>query len=410
MAVGIFAVGEALWVAAHLRRKAGQVIPVGRPWMGREDWKRSWKPWLRGTALGFPFGAMPAGGAEIPTLLSYPAEKALQAPRGVRPRRHRGRRRSGGGQQRLGGRHPRADARARPADQRHRGHHAGALQGWGIEPGPLLLDKEPALVWALIASLFIGNTMLLVLNLPLAPAWAKLLQIPRPYLYAGILFFACMGAYAVNAQPFDLWLLLGLGLLGFAMRRFGLPVLPLIVGVILGPLVERKGRQSLQLTGGDISGLVGGPVAWFCYVLIVIALAWPLIGLLRGRGVAARRSCDDGTAGAAPTPRRTPCRLQLQLRRPDMTVLVGFVPNAARRGGADRGGRRGASPRRAVARRQHVARRRPRRRAPRRAEQLDRVRRDLAELDLDSRCARSSEGSDAAEQISRRRRAGGPSR
>ena len=82
-----------------------------------------------------------------------------------------------------------------------------------------------------------------------------------------------MGAYAVNAQPFDLWLLLGLGLLGFAMRRFGLPVLPLIIGVILGPLVERQGRQSLQLTGGDISGLVGGPVAWFCYVLIVSR--WP---------------------------------------------------------------------------------------------------------------------------------------
>ena len=123
-------------------------------------------------------------------------------------------------------------------------------------------------------------------GLPLAPAWAKLLQIPRPYLYAGILFFASMGAYAVNSQPFDLWLLLALGLLGFAMRRFGLPVLPLIVGVILGPLVERKGRQSLQLTGGDISGLVGGPVAWVCYVLIVVAIAWPLISALlrRGRG------------------------------------------------------------------------------------------------------------------------------
>jgi putative tricarboxylic transport membrane protein len=148
----------------------------------------------------------------------------------------------------------------------------------------LLLTKEPALVWALIASLFIGNTMLLLLNLPLAPAWAKLLQIPRPYLYAGILFFASMGAYAVNSSPFDLWLLLGLGLLGFAMRRFGLPVLPLIVGVILGPLVERQGRRSLQLTGGDLSGLVGGPVAWVCYVLIVLALAWPLVNLVRGRG------------------------------------------------------------------------------------------------------------------------------
>ena len=284
VAVAIFAVGEALWVAAHLRRKAGEVIPVGRPWMGCSDWSRSWKPWLRGTLLGFPFGAMPAGGAEIPTLLSYTAEKKLS--------RHPEEFGKGAIEGVAG---PEAANNASAAGtlvpmlalglptNATAAIMLAALQGWGIEPGPLLLTKEPALVWALIASLFIGNTMLLLLNLPLAPAWAKLLQIPRPYLYAGILFFASMGAYAVNSQPFDLWLLLALGLLGFAMRRFGLPVLPLIVGVILGPLVERKGRLSLQLTGGDISGLVGGPVAWVCYVLIVIALAWPLVGLVRSR-------------------------------------------------------------------------------------------------------------------------------
>ena len=94
-------------------------------------------------------------------------------------------------------------------------------------------------MWALIASLFIGNFLLLVINLPLAPAWAKLLQIPRPYLYAGILFFATLGAYSVNLQAFDLGILLVLGLLGFLMRRFGLPVLPLVLGVILGPRSRR---------------------------------------------------------------------------------------------------------------------------------------------------------------------------
>ena len=98
-------------------------------------------------------------------------------------------------------------------------------------------------MWALIASLFIGNFLLLVINLPLAPAWAKLLQIPRPYLYAGILFFATLGAYSVNLQAFDLGILLVLGLLGFLMRRFGLPVLPLILGVILGPRLEEPAAQ-----------------------------------------------------------------------------------------------------------------------------------------------------------------------
>jgi putative tricarboxylic transport membrane protein len=152
-----------------------------------------------------------------------------------------------------------------------------AFESHGIQPGPLLFERESTLVWTLIASLFVGNLMLLVLNLPLAPAWAKLLRIPRPYLYAGILFFASMGAYAVNAQPLDLLLLLLLGLLGFGMRRFGLPVLPLIVGVILGPRAELQGRRSLQLSGGDLSGLLGGPLSYVIYAAMVLILAWPLV-------------------------------------------------------------------------------------------------------------------------------------
>ncbi|MEU0521330.1 tripartite tricarboxylate transporter permease [Streptosporangium sp. NPDC006007] len=278
VAVGIFAVGEALWVAAHLRRTAGGVIPVGRPWMGREDWRRSWKPWLRGTALGFPFGALPAGGAEIPTFLSYMAEKRM-----TRHPEQFGR----GAIEGVAG--PEAANNASAAGTLVPMLAIGlptnavaavmlaAFESYGIQPGPLLFEREPDLVWTLIASLFIGNLLLLVLNLPLAPAWAKLLRIPRPYLYAGILFFASMGAYAVNAQPLDLLLLLLLGLLGFGMRRFGLPVLPLIVGVILGPRAELQGRRSLQLSGGDLSGLLGGALSYMIYAVIVLILLWPLV-------------------------------------------------------------------------------------------------------------------------------------
>jgi putative tricarboxylic transport membrane protein len=163
-----------------------------------------------------------------------------------------------------------------------------ALTSYGIQPGPLLLQRESGLVWGLIASLFIGNLLLLILNLPLAPAWAKLLRIPRPYLYAGILFFASMGAYAVNGAAFDLVLLLALGLLGFGMRRFGIPVLPLIVGVILGPRVELQGRRALQLSSGEPKGLFGSvdvatgqfvvsTLAVTVYVIIAIVLLWPLL-------------------------------------------------------------------------------------------------------------------------------------
>jgi putative tricarboxylic transport membrane protein len=151
-----------------------------------------------------------------------------------------------------------------------------AFTQYGIQPGPLLFQREPELVWTLIASLFVGNALLLLLNLPLAPAWARLLRIPRPYLYAGILFFASLGAYSVNAQALDLLLLLALGLLGMGMRRYGLPVLPLILGVILGPRAELQLRRALQLSDGDVSGLWDGPLAVSVYAVVAVILLWPL--------------------------------------------------------------------------------------------------------------------------------------
>jgi putative tricarboxylic transport membrane protein len=278
VAVAIFAVGEALWVAAHLRRRPADVIPVGRPWMGKSDWKRSWKPWLRGTAYGFPFGALPAGGAEIPTFLSYATEKKLTK----HPEEF-----GKGAIEGVAGPEAANNASAAgtlvpmlalglPTNATAAVMLAAFVQ-YGIQPGPNLFTNQADLIWTLIASLFIGNLLLLIINLPLAPLWARLLRIPRPYLYAGILFFATLGAFAVNLQWFDLALLLVLGLLGLMMRRFGLPVLPLIIGVILGPRAERQLRQTLQLSGGDISGLWSEPVAVVVYIAIALLLVLPVV-------------------------------------------------------------------------------------------------------------------------------------
>jgi putative tricarboxylic transport membrane protein len=296
-------------VAAHLRRNPGHVIPVGRPWMGKSDWRRSWKPWLRGTAYGFPIGALPAGGAEIPTFLSYVTEKRL-----TRHPEEFGK----GAIEGVAG--PEAANNASAAGTLVPMLSLGlptnataavmlaAFTQFGIQPGPLLFDKEPKLVWALIASLFIGNALLLLLNLPLAPAWAKLLQIPRPYLYAGILFFASLGSYAVNLQAFDLVLLLVLGALGFMMRRYGLPVLPLILGVIIGPRAELQLRRVFQLSGGDISGLWSEPLAVVVYVIIALVLVWPLgLRLWRRRHGAppdAPTSIDEEIRQLSPTATR----------------------------------------------------------------------------------------------------------
>jgi putative tricarboxylic transport membrane protein len=284
VAVGLFAVGEALWVAAHLRRRPSEVLKVGIARMSREDFSRSWKPWLRGTAVGFPFGAVPAGGAEIPTFLSYVMEKRFSK----KP-------------EEFG--HGAIEGVAGPESANNASAAAGfvplltlglpvtataavmlaAFQQYGIQPGPNLLNAEPELVWALLASLFIGNTLLLALNLPLAPVWARLLHLPRPYLYAGILFFASLGAYAVNASTFDLLLLLALGALGFMLRRFGLPIVPAIIGVILGPAAERNMRSALQVSQGDLSGLVNTPFSITVYVIIALVLLWPLIARLLPR-------------------------------------------------------------------------------------------------------------------------------
>jgi putative tricarboxylic transport membrane protein len=258
-------------VAAHLRRKPLDIIPVGVPWMSRDDLGRSWKPWLRGTAFGFPFGALPAGGAEMPTFLSYITERKLAK----HPEEF-----GNGAIEGVAG--PEAANNASAAGTLVPLLALGlpttataavilaAMQSYGIQPGPGLFDNESALVWTLLASLFIANVLLLALNLPLAPLWAKLLRTPRPYLYAGILFFASLGAYSVNFQWFDLLLLLLFGLLGLLMRRFGIPVLPLIIGVILGPTLEYQLAQALAISGGDVSTLWGEPVAVLVYAVILL--------------------------------------------------------------------------------------------------------------------------------------------
>ena len=292
VAVGVFAIGEALWVASHLRRRPLEVIPVGQPWMSRDDWGRSWKPWLRGTAYGFPFGALPAGGAEMPTFLSYITEKRLAKGRAKDEFGKTGAIEGVAGPEAANN----ASAAGTLVPLLALGLPTTAtaavillgLQSYGIQPGPQLMDAEPTLVWALLASLFIANALLLLLNLPLAPVWAKLLQIPRPYLYAGILFFASLGAYVVNFQAFDLGILLAIGLLGLAMRRFGIPVLPLLVGLILGPILESKLTEALTLSQGEWSTLWGEPVAVIVYVLIAILLL-----AVGARGVVAKPTPEE---------------------------------------------------------------------------------------------------------------------
>jgi putative tricarboxylic transport membrane protein len=242
--------------------------------MTRSDWRRSWAPWLRGTAIGFPIGTIPAGGADVTTFLSYATERKLAKHKEF----------GHGAIEGVAG--PEAANNAAAAGvlvplltlglptSATAAILVAAFQQYGLQPGPQLFEANATLVWALIASLYIGNLMLLVLNLPLVGIWVKLLQIPRPYLYAGIMVFAALGSYTINLSPIDLTLLLILGFLGFLLRRYGWPVAPVVLGVILGPLAEQQLRRALQISQNDPTVLVTSP---FSATLLAVALLFLVV-------------------------------------------------------------------------------------------------------------------------------------
>ncbi|HEV8545311.1 MAG TPA: tripartite tricarboxylate transporter permease [Candidatus Limnocylindrales bacterium] len=289
VAVGLFAVGEALSVASRMRAERDDVLAVkGRVWMTRDDFKRSWPAWLRGTFIGFPLGALPAGGAEIPTFLSYNVEKRLS--------KHRDEFGTGAIEGVAG---PEAANNAAFSGvlvplltlgiptSATAAVMLAAFQVYDLQPGPLLFTKAPELVWALIASLYIGNVMLLLLNLPLIRVWVKILEIPRPVLYAGILAFATLGVYSAANSVLDVLIMYGIGVMGFFARRLDFPVGPIVLGVILGPLLETQFRRAMSIAQGDLTIFVTRPLSALILAFAVAALVVPylprIIARLRGR-------------------------------------------------------------------------------------------------------------------------------
>jgi putative tricarboxylic transport membrane protein len=283
IAVGLFAVGEALYMVLYEGRTVESQNRLSRVHMTAAEWKRSWPAWLRATAIGFPFGTIPAGGSEIPTFLSYAAEKKLS--------KHKAEFGTTGAIEGVAGPEAANNAAITATliplltlgipTSNTTAILLGAFQNYGIQPGPQLFDKNGALVWALIASLYIGNVMLLVLNLPLVGIWVKLLKIPKPYLYAGILIFATVGVYGMRQSAFDLVLLYVIGLLGVAMRRFDFPTAPVVVGMILGPLAEAQMRNALSIGEGRWTVFLQRPGSVVLLVVIAVVLLLPHLLKLR---------------------------------------------------------------------------------------------------------------------------------
>ncbi|PZW44992.1 putative tricarboxylic transport membrane protein [Humitalea rosea] len=286
VAVGLFAVGETLYLA--WRHVVGEQViqPVGSIMLSKADWKRSFWPWMRGAGLGFPFGVLPAGGTEMPTMLSYYAERKLVKPEFAHEFG------TTGAIEGVAG--PEAANNAAAAGvlvpmltlglptSATAAIMLSAFQSYGIQPGPMLFVQQADLVWTLIASLFIANVMLVVLNLPLVGLWVQILKVPTPQLYAGILVFATIGTYGISNSVTDLVLLYGIGIIAMFMRRFDFPTAPVVIGMILGPMAEQAMRQALVISQGDWTTFLTRPASATLLAIAVLALVGPRIwGLVR---------------------------------------------------------------------------------------------------------------------------------
>ena len=249
----------------------------------REDFRRMIPAMLRGTTLGTLLGVLPGGGAVLSSFASYTLEKKLSK----HPEQF-----GKGAIEGVAGPEAANNASAAgtlvplltlglPTSATAAMMLAG-FQQYGLNPGPLLFAERPDLVWGLIASLFIANGMLLVLNLPLVGLWVRLLAIPQPWLYAGILVFATMGTIAAKPSVVELSMLAAFGVMGFLMRRFDFPIAPVVIGLILGPIAESQLRRALAISLGDPMVLLQSPMSAVLLGIALIALLAPFV--LRGLG------------------------------------------------------------------------------------------------------------------------------
>jgi putative tricarboxylic transport membrane protein len=288
--VGIFALGEVL---VNLESRGGaeifklakglkNLLPTFR------DLKDCRFAFLNGSIVGFLVGALPGAGATVASFLSYGLEKAFS--------RH---------PQKFGTGVIEGVAAPEAANNADAGGALvplltlgipggnttaillGGLILWGYKPGPLLIQEHPELFWGLVASMYIGNVLLLVLNLPLVPLFAQILRLPYYVLYPLILGISVVGVYSVNNSLFDVWVMGLFGLLGYLMRKLNFPAAALILGMVLGDALERALRQSLMMSQGDLSILIARPISGTLLFLAALILCLPALRKVRYWRVAA---------------------------------------------------------------------------------------------------------------------------
>jgi TctA family transporter len=281
LAMGLFAIAEiAVQLEKHLVRDA--MARMGRLWPTREEAKEAFPAVLRGTAVGSVLGVLPGGGALLAAFAAYTLEKRIAKD----PSRF--------GKGAVAG-------VAAPEAANNAGAQTsfipmlalgippnavmalmiGAMAIHGIVPGPQVMTREPGLFWGLVASMWVGNLMLVVINLPLVGIWVRLLRVPYRLLYPAILVFCCIGVYALNNSVFEVYLTLAFGVLGYLFAKLGCEPAPLLLGFILGPMMEENLRRAMRLSRGDPAIFVERPISAVLLAMAVVLLVAVLAPSLR---------------------------------------------------------------------------------------------------------------------------------
>ena len=278
--VGLFAMAEVLRGLEDIFKgtSAEAMKITGKLWLTKEEWKRSIGPIWRGGIIGFVIGVLPGAGGTIASIMSYTTEKRIS--------KH---------PEEFG--HGAIEGVAGP-EAANNSDTAGALVPlltlgvpgggatavlmgafimYGVQPGPLLFQNKPELVWGLINSMYVGNVMLVILNLPLIGLFVRLLYIPVGILYPLIVTISAIGAYAINGSMVDLWLILIFGIIGYVFGKVDIPVAPLVLSLVLGGIMEQSFRQAMTISGGDIKIFYGSAITVTLLIMSVISVALPFI-------------------------------------------------------------------------------------------------------------------------------------
>jgi putative tricarboxylic transport membrane protein len=282
LAMGLFGFAEILRNLENPEARAILTTAIGRLLPSRQDMRQALPSILRGTGLGALLGILPGNGAVLGPFASYSLEKKIAKD----PSRF-----GKGAPEGLAGPESANNAGAQTAfiplltlgipPNAVMALMVGAMTIHGIIPGPQVMTRNPELFWGMIASMWIGNLMLLIINLPLVGMWVRLLQVPYRLMFPAILLFCCIGIYSVNNSPFDVVLTAVFGLVGYVLHKFGYEPAPLLLGFVLGKLLEEKMRQALVISRGSFATFVERPVSAGLLIVAAVVLVLAVLPAIR---------------------------------------------------------------------------------------------------------------------------------